>query len=1101
MSLASKLAFQVDKQVQVRGHGIFRSGLVNVLQESKVSIMTLVQGEDLYSVGLLLIDSNLQVDCSCPGYRKYGPCKHIWATILEADRRGAIAGANREGRLQLSGMCDLDEDDDEFDLDIDDVDWDAIEAAIKGTIGVKPKPQSIPKPEPVPLWKEHLQTIERQMRDTESRASSASFPKSMEVAYVVVLAESSRVGTVVLSLRSRNRKQNGEWSVFKDLRLPASQVVMLPDVRDAELVGPILGGKSPYGYNSTTYSSNYENEYALSRPLALQLLPEMSALGRLWATYNHRDETPKPLNWDAGEPWQFAVTIGRNDRDLWEMRGELRRGEERLRIKQTKVLLAAGMLVHESTIARLADTECIAWMHAFRAQDCITFTDKDREEVLHTVFRQPVLPRIQAEPEFGLQAEPGQPRFGIRFAEPKEKWKQEKLEAVFLADYGDGFSTVGNAASHGVWLESRKTYVLRHRAAEEEAREVLAELGLRLNDQGGSAGLINAKAMPKLVRELIARGWHVEAKGGRFRKSGFAEMRVSSGIDWFELHGAMDFEGEQVSLPDLLAALKRGDGLVKLGDGSFGMLPEEWLQRFAPIAALGEVQDQHLRFRLSQATLLDALLASQPKVSVDEQFEKARERMRSFAGIQPASQPKGFQGTLRHYQLEGLGWIEFLREFGFGGILADDMGVGKTAQVLAALEQRRTGKHGPSLVVAPRSLLFNWRQEAERFIPKLRVLEHAGQLRDIARIDEFDLVLTTYGTLNRDVARLAEREFDYVILDEAQAVKNANTVSAKAVRLLRAQHRLALSGTPVENHLGELWSLFEFLNPGMLGEAKVLKMTGGLAKNPSEETRRLLAAALRPYILRRTKQQVAKELPEKTEQTIFCEMEGEQLHKYNQLKEHYRKTLLSKATGAKEWNKMKMHVLEALLRLRQAASHPGLLDPKMAAGPSAKFETLLQQLEEIREEGHKALVFSQFTSLLALLKQQLDKAGFRYEYLDGETQDRQARVERFQNDPACDLFLISLRAGGVGLNLTAAEYVFLLDPWWNPAVEAQAIDRAHRIGQTRNVFAYRLIARGTVEEKVLELQKSKRDLADAILNADGSPLRDLRREDLEMLLS
>jgi SNF2 family DNA or RNA helicase len=331
-------------------------------------------------------------------------------------------------------------------------------------------------------------------------------------------------------------------------------------------------------------------------------------------------------------------------------------------------------------------------------------------------------------------------------------------------------------------------------------------------------------------------------------------------------------------------------------------------------------------------------------------------------------------------------------------------------------------------------------------------------------------------------------------------VKNASTASAKAVRLLRGAHRLALSGTPVENHLGELWSLFEFLNPGMLGEAKVLKMAGGLGRNPSPEARQLLAQALRPFILRRTKQQVARELPAKTEQTIFCELEGPQRKHYDELRAHYRETLLNRVE-TQGLAKSKMHVLEALLRLRQAACHPGLIDPKQVDQPSAKLETLMDQLDELRQEGHKALVFSQFTSFLAIVRKRLDEAGIRYEYLDGSTRDRQARVESFQNDPEIPLFLISLKAGGLGLNLTAAEYVFLLDPWWNPAVEAQAVDRAHRIGQTKAVFAYRLIAKDTVEEKVLELQKTKRELADAILGEDNSLIRDLKREDLELLLS
>jgi SNF2 family DNA or RNA helicase len=277
-------------------------------------------------------------------------------------------------------------------------------------------------------------------------------------------------------------------------------------------------------------------------------------------------------------------------------------------------------------------------------------------------------------------------------------------------------------------------------------------------------------------------------------------------------------------------------------------------------------------------------------------------------------------------------------------------------------------------------------------------------------------------------------------------------------------------------------------------------MAGGLARNPSEESRRLLAQALRPFILRRTKRQVARELPEKTEQTILCELEPSQRKQYDELRRHYRESLLLRVQS-EGLGKSKMHVLEALLRLRQAACHPGLLDTKRVGEPSAKIDILLDQLDELRQEGHKALVFSQFTSLLAIVRSRLDEARVRYEYLDGSTRDRQAHVEAFQNDPSCTLFLISLKAGGLGLNLTAAEYVFLLDPWWNPAVEAQAVDRTHRIGQTRPVFAYRLIARDTVEEKVLELQKSKRQLADAILGEENSLIRDLKKEDLELLLS
>src|ERR1700735_5397550 len=310
--------------------------------------------------------------------------------------------------------------------------------------------------------------------------------------------------------------------------------------------------------------------------------------------------------------------------------------------------------------------------------------------------------------------------------------------------------------------------------------------------------------------------------------------------------------------------------MVRLDDGAYGMLPEAWLRRIGLVAGMGTAENGHIKFRRNQAGFLDALLAAQPEASCDETFSRVREALRQFQGVEAAAQPAGFVGQLRDYQREGLGWMEFLRRFSFGGCLADDMGVGKTAQVLALLETRRelraSEKIGPSLVVMPRSLVFNWKQEAARFTPQLRVLDYTGLARSSDDFAAYDVVLTTYGTLRRDALRLKDVEFDYVILDEAQAVKNAGTESAKAVRLLRGNHRLALSGTPVENHLGELWALVEFLNPGMLGASSVFQLAGGAMRNPSDDARKMLAHALRPFLLRRTKEQVARELPLKTEQ-------------------------------------------------------------------------------------------------------------------------------------------------------------------------------------------------------------------------------------------
>jgi SNF2 family DNA or RNA helicase len=707
--------------------------------------------------------------------------------------------------------------------------------------------------------------------------------------------------------------------------------------------------------------------------------------------------------------------------------------------------------------------------------------------------------------KFDLVSARPQPSLVIK-AGKRDPWGRNFVVGELSFDY-DGALVTATLADRSVFQKNPRRAIQRDAQAEDAANARLKQIGFRDGVGSRDAQLeLPAEQVPKVARALTKEGWRVEADGKLYRSAGALKMEIRSGVDWFDLEGGAQFGDSSVSLPKLLRAIKRGENTVRLDDGSLGIIPEEWLAKYRLVASLGDADGDHLRFTRPQAGLLDALLADEPEVRIDALFERVRGELRDFTGVQAADPSANFRGELRGYQREGLGWLEFLRRFGFGGCLADDMGLGKTIQVLALLESRRTERSRepgrtarPSLVVVPRSLVFHWKEEAARFAPQLKILEHTGVARRKPgdHLADYDLVITTYGTLTRDALHFKNVRFDYCILDEAQAIKNAGTLSAKAARLLKADHRLALSGTPVENHLGELWSLFEFLNPGMLGGASVF---GGVGRNPDAETRAILARALRPFILRRTKGQVAKELPAKTEQTIYCDLEARERKLYDELRDFYRARLLKEGAGNGS-GQFKFQVLEALLRLRQAACHPGLIDKRSGAESSAKIEALLAQLDQVLEEDHKALVFSQFTSLLSILRERLDAAKIPYAYLDGRTRDRQARVEQFQNDPNVKLFLISLKAGGLGLNLHAAEYVYLLDPWWNPAVETQAIDRAHRIGQTRQVFAYRLIARDTVEEKVLELQKSKRDLADAIISADNSLMHNLTREDLELLLS
>ena len=1080
MPLASRISFQFDRGVQSRGFGLFKGRAVRVLEQSYSHLQALVTGGQLYEVRVTHEDGRLLVFCECPYFEEYGKCKHLWATILEADRVGALAGAAEARYLKLEDDLSLEEDDDYAD-------------PLRDRFRLAPVP---PPPARIPAWQEQLTAIQRDIE--QKKTPIAAWPRDFEILYVIDLAASKSSGTIVIELCSRTRKKNGEWSGQKGFKITSAQTGSLRDPADVDIIATMLGAEEYHSYYYQHYSGGPAVRRALPPALCLKLIPAIAATGRLRLLTEVGAKNLQALEWDSDEPWRFCLEVKQGEGERWTIEGSIRRGEERMELDQPLLLFESGLMITPGKLARFESAGAFPWVAKLRSLKRISFRDRERDQVLETLLDSPVLPPLKLDQALQFEERRVAPRLGLRVTQQRNSFGEESFQAHLLLDYGQGWID-DSATGAGVWLREERVYVVRDVDAENAAREILIDLGLKQVDLRAPWRLA-VKQMPRVVRDLLRAGWHVEAEGKAFRQAGSPRVDVTSGVDWFELRAEVDYGDSTVDLPVLLEALRRGDTMVPLGDGSFGVLPEEWLQRFAPLAGLGTKEEGHLRFRRNQAGLLDALLAAQPEVRVDEMFDRVRHSLRSFQGVNAAAQPEGFHGQLRDYQREGVGWMTFLREFGFGGCLADDMGVGKTAQVLAVLEERRAQGKGPSLVVAPKSLMFNWRAESARFTPRLRVLEHTGLTRDVELIAKHDLILSTYGTLLRDAPQLAEIMFDYVVLDEAQAIKNAATASAKAVRLLRGEHRLALSGTPVENHLGELWSLFEFLNPGMLGEAKVLKLAGGLARNPGEEARRLLAQALRPFILRRTKQQVARELPSKTEQTIFCELDAIERKRYDELRKHYRESLLKKVQ-TQGLGRSKMHLLEALLRLRQAACHPGLLDPKRVDDPSAKLDLLMEQLADLREEGHQALVFSQFTSLLAIVRSRLDRAGVQYEYLDGKTRDRQTHVDAFQNDPKCSVFLISLKAGGLGLNLTAAEYVFLLDPWWNPAVEAQAVDRAHRIGQTRPVFAYRLIARDTVEEKVLELQKTKRELADAILGEDNSLIRDLKREDLELLLS
>jgi superfamily II DNA or RNA helicase len=482
-------------------------------------------------------------------------------------------------------------------------------------------------------------------------------------------------------------------------------------------------------------------------------------------------------------------------------------------------------------------------------------------------------------------------------------------------------------------------------------------------------------------------------------------------------------------------------------------------------------------------------------------------KLRNTSGIKPATVPEGFALQLRPYQMEGLSWLQYLREQGLAGILADDMGLGKTAQALAhlLLEKQSGRMDKPSLVVLPTSLIFNWKREAERFAPQLRLLSLHGKERaeHFPTISEHDVILTTYPLLWRDEKALAEHDYHLLILDEAQTVKNVSSQAAQVVRKLNARHRLCLTGTPLENHLGELWAQFDFLLPGLLGTSREFTKTWRtpIEKQGNTLRRDLLARRIKPFILRRRKEDVAQELPDKTQIICSTELEGAQRDLYETVRTAMDQRVREEI-AAKGLARSHIIILDALLKLRQVCCDPRLV--KLASAKKvkerAKLDLLMEMLPELVSEGRHILVFSQFTSMLELIEMELTREKLDYVKLTGDTQNREEVVRRFQ-DGEVPVFLISLKAGGVGLNLTAADTVIHFDPWWNPAVENQATDRAHRIGQTKNVFVYKLVVAGSIEEKILALQEKKAELAAGILSEDASSLVKFGAADIAALLA
>lgn len=674
----------------------------------------------------------------------------------------------------------------------------------------------------------------------------------------------------------------------------------------------------------------------------------------------------------------------------------------------------------------------------------------------------------------------------------------------------------GQELHHVVEAKNSITVIYRNKEEEKELYEYLRTLHPAFANQRNNMYYY----LP--FDDVMKKGWFVnmmrKVQEHGYSIHGFAELKkfrysteipkfnieASSQPDWFDLKIKIEWGKYEVTLKEIRHAILHGQDTIMFDDGTLGHIPDEWISQYALLLRTGTEDNGTLRVSKMHFGLLEDLLENFDATSRLE-IEDRKRKLVDYDKLVTIPLSNEIKATLRPYQQSGFNWLQALDELGWGGCLADDMGLGKTLQTISFLQYLKERHPGSTqLVICPTSLIFNWESEIQKFCPTLKYFTYYGGQREFSNthFEEYDVVLTTYGVVRNDEDLLSEFLWQYIILDESQAIKNPDARVTKSLKKLRSVNRMIISGTPVQNNTGDLFAQFNFLNPGLLGSREFFnrEFATPIDKLGSKEKTAQLRKLIYPFTLRRTKEQVAQDLPDKTISVLWCTMDAEQRAFYNEYRDRY-KTRLLKKIDEEGIAKSGLDVLEALLRLRQICDHPALVKKDDAAlSSSVKIEELIREVQENAGE-HKVLIFSQFTEMLHLIRDQFEDAGIKYSYLDGSLamEKRRDEVSKFNEDESVRAFLISLKAGGVGLNLTVADYVYIVDPWWNPAAEMQAIDRAHRIGQKRKVFAYKMICKDSVEEKILQLQERKKMLADDLIQEDTNLVKSLSRDDVEFL--
>ena len=1102
-SAVSPTTYQKAAQYYRNGHvqdiAIFTSG------DQETNIHATVLGTHPYQVKIHIyqtsnLQTNLETACSCPVGRT---CKHVIATLLEV--------INSQSGVKTQDTTSTQD------------------------------PTSISPPTPAvdPQLKHWLATLRNFTQPTDTKPD-------VDTTYCLlyIFSPTQRINTIQVELSLCRRLKAGGFGAPKRFHLESESTRKHLTLTDQALITKLRAAEvwSPY---YTPYAYYHHERFELHGPIGEEVLTELLATKQCYWQSRHTQPLTLGPSYDAALQWMM-------DED----------GAQTLQCiandKQVKLFAIHNTWYYDaeqSTLGRLTTQFNSQMISVLQNAPKISATQIENVQTLLTTQPELPIPAPRTFTETIIEQSDPIPclhLFQTSLYIPNGKFimPTDTCVAELTFDY---------AGHHIPWFENKKTIgrlknnqpiqIIRATEQEAQAIQLLQQLGLMLvrakphlsehnqakdlnyfllDQEDSDPFYFNGAVLP-VLREA---GWKIEmaedypANTMLEPLEWYSEIDDTSSYDWFGLELGIILQDEKINLlpilqkllPKLARDIKILDNprpfRVQLPDNRYIQLPAERIQQILKI--LLELYDQdslseddQLRLsRLHAARLHElekAFGALQLRWFGGEKLRQLGEKLAKFKGIKKIKVPKAFQGSLRPYQAEGLNWLQFLREYELSGILADDMGLGKTVQALAhiSLEKSSGRMNAPVLVIAPTSLMFNWQMEAKRFAPHLKTLVLHGieRKKQFDVLAEQDLILTTYPLIVRDKDILLQHHFHLLILDEAQYIKNAKNLATQVALQLKANHRLCLTGTPLENHLGELWSLFHFLMPGLLGAEPLFArlFRTPIEKHQDKDRQAHLQKRIAPFLLRRTKNQVAQELPEKIEMIRHVELADSQRDLYETIRVTMQKKVRDEIA---QMGLARSHIiiLDALLKLRQVCCDPRLLkiESHKKITESAKLSFTIELMTTLLEEGRRILLFSQFTGMLSLIEQELTAKHIDYVKLTGQTKDRATPVQRFQAGEV-PLFLISLKAGGTGLNLTAADTVIHYDPWWNPAVENQATDRAHRIGQNKTVFVYKIVAQGTVEEKILEMQQNKRALMEGLFNEQAKTQFKLTEKDFQGL--